>query len=481
MVVAGDIERKDSGYEITLKAVDAMKGHTIIEKSAAAGSKQDVMSVASKLATPIRKELGDKTPDAVQMAAAETYGTPSLEAAQDYAQGQDAQWAGNFDAAIKAYRRAIDLDPNMGRAYAGIAVNYKNLGNRAAADDYFKQAISKIERMSEREQLRTYAAYYLFRGNYDQASDKLVELTRKFPADDAAQSNLVYSYFINRKIERAVEAQKEVVKRKPESVFNGSNLALYEMYAGQFDAAVQQAQEVLQRNPSSQDALKAMAFSQFASGKTSDAAATYAKIGATGADGASVASIGMADIALYEGRTADAIKILEKGVDADLINKNVSAAAVKLAAMAAASVAPPPPNDPSRPIRKPPISPRHGCCWRPDRKPAPSKWRGRSARGPNRSGRCKPSFWKAKRYCSKANRRTPFVSFWMPRNWAIPGWSVWIWGEPNSRRKCTPKPLPTSTRASSEWAKRLPCSWTTSPLCVISRRSITIWHKRSRR
>ena len=340
VVVAGDIEKKGSGYQITLKAVDAMNGQTIIEKSAAANSKQDVMSAASKLATPIRKKLGDKTPDAVQMAAAETYGTPSLEAAQDYAQGQDAQWAGNFDAAIKAYRRAIDLDPNMGRAYAGIAVNYKNLGNRAAAEEYFKQAISRIERMSEREQLRTYAGYYLFRGNYDQASDKLVELTRKFPADDAAQSNLVYSYFINRKIERAVEAQKEVVKRKPESVFNGSNLALYEMYAGQFDAAIQQAQEVLKRNPSSQDALKAMAFSQFASGKTSDAAATYAKIGATGADGASVASIGMADIALYEGRTADAIKILEKGVDADLANKNVSAAAVKLAAMAAAQRSP---------------------------------------------------------------------------------------------------------------------------------------------
>jgi tetratricopeptide (TPR) repeat protein/predicted Ser/Thr protein kinase len=336
VVISGDIEKKGSGYEIDLKALDPMKGQTIIEKSASAGSKQDVMAEATRLATPIRKKLGDKTPEAVQMQAAETYSTPSLEAAQSYAKGQDAQWAGKPEDAIKAYLRATELDSNMGRAYAGIAVNYRNMGNRAEAEKYFQLAISKLDRMSEREQLRTYGAYYLFRGNYDQASEKLAELTRKFPADDAGQANLVYSYFISRNISRAVDAEKEVVKRKPDDVLNGANLALYEMYAGQFDAAVQQAQEVLKRNASSQLALVAMALSQFAQGKPSDAAATYARLEATGTGGASVASIGMADIALYEGRNTAAIKILEKGIDADLANQNVSAAAVKLAALAAA-------------------------------------------------------------------------------------------------------------------------------------------------
>lgn len=335
-VITGDIEKKGSGYEITVKAVDPMKGQTIIQKSVTAASKQDVMAAAGKLATPIRKELGDQTPDAVQMAAAETYGTPSLEAAQRYAQGQDAQWAGNPDAAIKAYLRAVALDPNMGRAYAGVAANYRTLGNRAEAEKYYQLAISKIDRMSEREQLRTYGSYYLFRGNYDQASQKLAELTRKFPADDAGQSNLVYSYFISHNLSRAVDAQKELVKRKPDSVFNRANLALYEMYAGEFDDAVQQAREVLKRNASNPLALVALALSQFAEDKPADAAATYATLEATGADGASVASIGLADIALYQGRNRDAARILEKGVAADLANQNASAAAVKLAALAAA-------------------------------------------------------------------------------------------------------------------------------------------------
>ncbi len=336
VVITGDIEKKGSGYEIHVKALDAMKGQPIIERSATAGSKQDVMSAASKLATPIRRQLGDQTPDAVQMAAAETYGTPSLEAAQNYAQGQEAQWAGKPEDAIKAYRRATELDPNMGRAYAGMAVNYRNSGNRAEAEKYFQLAISKIDRMSEREQLRTYGAYYLFTRNYEQASLKLAELTRKFPADDAAQSNLALANFYGRNIAGAVKAQKELLKRKPDSVFNRANLALYEMYFGQFDESVRQAQEVLRRSAANPQALVALALSQFAQEKTADAAATYARMEATGADGASVASIGLADMALYEGRNGAAIRILEQGVAADLANRNPSAAAVKLAAMAAA-------------------------------------------------------------------------------------------------------------------------------------------------
>ena len=336
VVITGDIEKKGSGYEISVKALDPMKSQTIIEQSAAAKSKQDVMSAASKLATPIRKKLGDKTPDGMQMAAAETYSTPSPEAAQSYAQGQEAQWAGKPEEAIKDYLRAISLDSNMGRAYAGIAAAYRTLHYRVEAEKYYKDAISKIDHMSEREQLRTYGAYYLYTRNYEQASEKYAELSRKFPFDDAAQANLPLAYFLGHNVGKAVEAEKEVVKRNPGNVLNGGNLALYEMYFGQFDAAIQQAQQVLHLNPSYPLALVATALSQVAQDKLPDAAATYAKLRATGADGASVATIGLADVALYEGRNADAVKILEQGVKDDLANKNASAAAVKLAAMAAA-------------------------------------------------------------------------------------------------------------------------------------------------
>jgi len=114
------------------------------------------------------------------------------------------------------------------------------------------------------------------------------------------------------------------------------NLALYAMYGGQFDLAIREAGEVLKRNPNYSDALIAKALAQFAQGNAADAAATYRQLEANGPDGASVASMGLADIALYEGRNADALAILDKGIAADLAAKNDSSAAIKLAAAAAA-------------------------------------------------------------------------------------------------------------------------------------------------
>ena len=60
-----------------------------------------------------------------------------------------------------------------------------------------------------------------------------------------------------------------------------------------------------------------------------EATATYQQIASMGAVGASNAAIGLADIALYQGRFSDAIGILEKGAAADLAAKNVNRAAIK--------------------------------------------------------------------------------------------------------------------------------------------------------
>jgi tetratricopeptide (TPR) repeat protein len=58
---------------------------------------------------------------------------------------------------------------------------------------------------------------------------------------------------------------------------------------------------------------------------------TFHKLEKTDALGASLAASGLADVASYEGRYADAVGILERGVAADLASKNADNAAEKLA------------------------------------------------------------------------------------------------------------------------------------------------------
>jgi tetratricopeptide (TPR) repeat protein len=106
------------------------------------------------------------------------------------------------------------------------------------------------------------------------------------------------------------------------------------MYGGQFEDAIRDAAEVVKLDPAYRKAYLATALSHFAQGRTGEAQAAYHKLETIDARGASLAAIGLADMALYEGREAEAALLLEKGIAADLEAKNGSAAAIKLAALA---------------------------------------------------------------------------------------------------------------------------------------------------
>jgi Flp pilus assembly protein TadD len=312
VVISGGINPAGGGYQLRARALDGFTGKLLIEKSEAAGKKADVLLAAGKLAAPIRKALGDTTPEALQLRAAETYSASSIEAAQAYAKGQEKQWDLDYAAAIPFYRKAIQADPEMGRAYAGLAVaNSKT--DRKEAEKYFQIALSKTARMTEREQYRTRSAYYLFTRNDQKAIEELSTLLKQYPADDAARINLATAYFFTHDFKRAIDEGQRLIAQNPKNVLYRSNVALYSMYAGQFDDAIRGAAEALKLSPTADSPHIAMALSQLALGKTADAEATYRKLEATGKDLSLKAGLGLADLALYEGRSADAARILEHG------------------------------------------------------------------------------------------------------------------------------------------------------------------------
>ena len=120
-----------------------------------------MLASVAKLAAGVRSALGDTTPKSLQLAAAETFTAGSLEAAHEYSVAQDLQYAGKYDEAIQRYLKAIELDPELGRADSGVAALYANQGRRDEAEKYYKLAMAKIDRMSDREKFRTRGGYYL--------------------------------------------------------------------------------------------------------------------------------------------------------------------------------------------------------------------------------------------------------------------------------------------------------------------------------
>ena len=337
VVISGGISRDGSQYQVSATAQDAVTGN-VIGRDTEEADRQDVLRAVNKLAARLRTSLGDKTPESTQIAAAETFTTTSLDAAHEYALAQEAHLNGRWPEAIAHYTRALEFDPDLGRAYVGLANAFHNSGQPDKAKKYYELALSKVDRMSEREKYRTRGAYYLLIRDSDKAIEQQTQLVKEYPSDVAGLSNLALAYFYRRDMAKALELGREGLKIYPHNVIHMNNVGLYAMYASDFESAIREQQEVLALNEKFVLGYVGTALPQLALGNLEAAKQTYGKLAGLNDQGASASAAGLADVALYEGRANDAISILEKGAAADAASKNSDGQARKLALLALANL-----------------------------------------------------------------------------------------------------------------------------------------------
>ena len=311
-VVAGLIRKKGSGYEVRARTLEAATGKILVEVDETADDKKSVLSAVDKIAARMRRALGDTTPESTQLAAAEAYTTSSLEAAHAYAEAQDRQWAGKWEEAIPLYEQATQFDPNLGRAYAGLAATSADMGRRKDAEKYYELAFKHIDRMSDREKYRTRGGYYLANREPRKAIDEYSSLLQQFPSEIGAYSNLALAYFYLRDMPKALEQGKHALDLEARGVLQRNNLALYAVYAADYATAETEARKVIEQSPGYVNAYGALAMAQTGQGKFSVAEQTYQKMAAISARGAEMATMGQADLLLYQGRTKDAIALLQR-------------------------------------------------------------------------------------------------------------------------------------------------------------------------
>jgi serine/threonine protein kinase/tetratricopeptide (TPR) repeat protein len=332
LVLSGSIESSGSQYTLKVKAVDATDGHEIATETAQVSDKSGVLPAVNSIADRLRRDLGDQ--HISRSLETETYTASSLEAAHEYAQGQiAAQQSGKYEDAIDHYQKAIRLDPSMGRAYAGLAVVYQNQGKRDLAEENYKLALQRMDRMTDREKYRTRGGYYLTARKPQRAFDEMTALVKAYPSDSVGIANLALAYFYRRDMNAALEYGRKSIEIFPKNVPQRNNVGLYAMYAGQFEAAVQEQRAVLDLNPAYPTAFVGMGLSQLALDQPDAATETFKKLAALNPGSASIASLALADIELYQGRTSQAMTTLTAGIGADVASGDKGAAALKHLAM----------------------------------------------------------------------------------------------------------------------------------------------------
>ncbi len=319
VIVTGSIVREGDRYGITVKAIDSATGKPIVTRDARSLRKNAVLSSVGSLAAPIRRALGDATPESAQLAAAETFTTSSLDAAHAYSQAQDFLDQGKSGEAIQYYEKAVQLDQKLGRAYAGLAVASLNLKRRTEADGYYKKSLALLDRMSERERYRTLGTYYAaFLRNYPQAIDSYRKLVAAYPGDGSAWNNLSISYGFTLNIPEAMAASRRALEINPRSPQYRLSFATYAMFAADFDTAIAEAKRVLKENPSYEFAYLPLALSTLARGDTKGAREIYTRFAKVSPEGYSMAKLGEADLEMYLGRYREALEPLGAGIAYDI-------------------------------------------------------------------------------------------------------------------------------------------------------------------
>ncbi len=322
-IITGSLSSQGSGYRLSLGAVDAVTGNTLATANVTAANKDEILLAVPKVAAPIRKALGDTTPESVQLAATQgSFAASNLEAVHLYGVAMEQQSAGKMQDALQSFTKAAELDPNFARAYSGMAATSHGLGNSADAQKYIKLALAHVDRMSERERYRIRGLYYLYSGDFGKCIDEYSTLVKLYPADNLGHNNLAGCYNELRNYPKALEELQSALKITPNSLMYRFNISILSTYTGDFQEAEKQARAVMQANPSFEQGYTALAYAQFAQEKLPDATQSYQDVAKISPLGVSMSASGLADLALYEGRYSDAARMLENGATADLAAKN---------------------------------------------------------------------------------------------------------------------------------------------------------------
>jgi len=329
-VVTGEINLRGDEYQISAIALDAVSGKVIAKSDVTVLNKQDIVKSLPQLAAPIRKALGDSTPKSVQFAEVSGgFKAASLEAVHQASIGVEEQFAGKFQDAFDSFQKAAALDPKLTWAYTGMAAMAQNLGKQEDAVKYMQQAMQYVDNMTERERFRDRGLYYRVTSDWQNCVQEYTQLVTRYPADRVGQNNLSICYTQLRNAPKALEAAKRAVAIVPKGVGPRLNLAFISAFAGDFAGSEREARTALSINPKAAQGYLVLAEAQLGQGQIENASQSYHQLESFGPDAASTAAAGLADLAAYQDKHADAVNILKRGATADVAAKNNDGAARK--------------------------------------------------------------------------------------------------------------------------------------------------------
>ncbi|HEY6945623.1 MAG TPA: protein kinase [Candidatus Acidoferrum sp.] len=249
--ISGSIASLGTQYVVGLKAVNCANGDVLAHEQTTAASKERVLDALGAAASKLRGELGESL-TSVQKSdmPLEQLTTSSLEALEAYNLGRKAQLEGKGPAAALTHLlRAIEFDPNFAHAYSSAGVMYRILGDDARSKEYVTKAYALRDRTSPYENSLMQADYYYYVfGDEDKSLTLYQQMAESYPQQDIPWNYLSAIYSDLGQLEKAVQADLQLVRLDPDTSFLYPQLIRDEANLGQmleahkaYDSAVSRA------------------------------------------------------------------------------------------------------------------------------------------------------------------------------------------------------------------------------------------------
>jgi eukaryotic-like serine/threonine-protein kinase len=192
-VLNGSIAQVGASYLLTLAAINCADAEMLAMTEAQAGDKDHVLQALGKVASEMRRRLGESLTSIEKYdAPPENVTTRSLEALKAYNAGYQTMIVKNdYPDAIALFQQAINLDPNFAMAYARLGINYYNQDETSRAAENLQKAYQLRDRLSEREKLYIEASHEaMATGDMEAARKTYESWAQIYPRDQFAIGNL---------------------------------------------------------------------------------------------------------------------------------------------------------------------------------------------------------------------------------------------------------------------------------------------------
>jgi len=247
-ILLGSISKLGGQYVVGVDAVGCSSGDTLAKEQEQAATKEDVLKALSKAASSLRGKLGESLTSIQKFDVPVEATTTSLEALKAYSMGITTGRTKGDAAAIPFMKRALELDPNFAAAYAGLGVEYSNLGQASLAAENVKKAYALRDRVSEHEKYRIASLYYNFvTGELEQAIQVCELWAKSYPQDMVPPGTLGDIYSKLGEYEKSVAETQDASRLEPNAIFAYVNLAQSYLALNRPEDAVKAIEQAQQR------------------------------------------------------------------------------------------------------------------------------------------------------------------------------------------------------------------------------------------